>query len=121
MPRRRGFTLLELLTALIIVSVLATIAIMRFSRTKEKGHLAAMQSDLRTLVAAQEMFRSDSARYTSDPGQLPLLRTSPQVQVTITQADAGSWRATATHPATTVVCTAVGGAAAGGTAEVHCP
>lgn len=68
-----------------------------------------MQSQLRTLIPAEELYRSDSARYTTDIGQLHMVRESPQVHPTITQADAQTWSATAWHDGTSMVCTATGG------------
>src|SRR5256712_7799685 len=63
---RRGFTLIELLIVVVIIGLLATIAIPKFSNTKEKAYVAAMKSDLRNLATAEEAFFYDSAKYTTN-------------------------------------------------------
>lgn len=120
---RRGFSLLELLVVAIIVSLLATIAINRFSKSKQRAYVAAMQSQLRTLIPAEELYRSDSARYTTNVGNLQMVRESPQVHLTITQADAQTWSATAWHDGTSLVCSASGGigSASGALGVITCP
>src|SRR5437870_10504604 len=65
MPRN-GFTLIELLIVVVIIGLLATIAIPKFSNTKEKAYVAAMKSDLRNLATAEEAFFYDSAKYTTN-------------------------------------------------------
>ncbi len=50
-----GFTLIELLVVVVIIGVLATIAIPQYYKVRERAHVAAMKSDLRNLVTAQEM------------------------------------------------------------------
>src|SRR5689334_8956639 len=101
---RRGFTLLELLVVVLIVSILATIGVNRFSKSKERAYIAAMTSQLRTLIPAEELYRSDSATYTTEVARLQMVRESPQVHLAITQADAQTWRATATHESSATVC-----------------
>src|SRR5947199_6768068 len=61
---RRGFTLIELLIVVVIIGLLAAIAIPKFSNTKEKAYIAAMKSDLRNLVTAEEAYFADSMAYT---------------------------------------------------------
>ena len=60
---RKGFTLIELLIVVVIIGILAAIAIPKFANTKSKAYIAAMKSDLRNLVTAEESFFADSAEY----------------------------------------------------------
>lgn len=52
----RGFTLIELLIVVVVIGILATIAIPRLGQTREQAFVAAMQSDLRQLIHAQELY-----------------------------------------------------------------
>ena len=49
-----GFSLVELLTVIVILGVLAAIAVPTFLGQRQKAFRSAMVSDLRTLVTAQE-------------------------------------------------------------------
>ena len=110
---KKGFTLIELLIVVVIIGILAAIAIPKFANTKEKAYLAAMKSDLRNLVTAEEAYFSEGALYgdvtavggSAATGDLAgTYSTSTGVTVTATP-DAGiSFTATATHTATTKTC-----------------
>ena len=120
---RRGFTLIELLVVVIIISIIATIAVNRFTKSKQRAYVAAMTTQLRTLIPAEELYRSDSASYTNDVAKLQMVRESPQVHLTITQADAQTWSATAWHDAGSQVCSASGGVGSptGAIGQIDCP
>jgi type IV pilus assembly protein PilA len=60
---KKGFTLIELLIVVVIIGILAAIAIPKFAGTKSKAYAAAMKSDLKNLVTAQESYYSDFASY----------------------------------------------------------
>jgi hypothetical protein len=64
--------------------------------TKDKAYVAAMKSDLRNVVTAQEMYFADSARYTDD---LSVLRFTPSTGVTVRifAASDSSWFAQSGH------------------------
>ena len=93
---RKGFTLIELLIVVVIIGILAAIAIPKFANTKEKAYIAAMKSDLRNLVTAEEAFFSDSVKYTSDMTQLKF-KPSTGVWTPTVAVGAGFWTATVTH------------------------
>ena len=61
--RRSGFTLIELLIVVVIIGILAAIAIPKFSATRTKAAQAALKSDLRNLMTAQESYFGDNATY----------------------------------------------------------
>jgi len=98
MRNRKGFTLIELLIVVVIIGILAAIAIPKFGATKNKAYLAAMKSDLRNLVTAEESYFADNVTYTNT-----LLTTvfspSAAVTVVITGASGSGWAATAKHAA----------------------
>lgn len=92
---RIGFTLIELMIAVVVIGILAAIAVPKFNRTRRQAYVTTMQSDLRNLVSAQELFFADSARYATDPGRLV---AHPSAGTTLTLATGpGYWSATATH------------------------
>ena len=99
-----GFTLIELLVVILIVGVLAAIAIPKFTRQRDNAYVTAMKSDLRNLVAVQETFKADSARYAPSLSLLTHYRPSSGVTVTIGQSTTEGWAATASHSATTRTC-----------------
>jgi prepilin-type N-terminal cleavage/methylation domain-containing protein len=104
---RKGFTLIELLIVVVIIGILASIAIPKFANTKEKAYLAAMKSDLRNLVTAEEAYFADSIKYTSNLGTM-YNTTTGVVGPTIT-VTADGYTATVSHNATTKTCAVYSG------------
>jgi type IV pilus assembly protein PilA len=106
---KKGFTLIELLIVVVIIGILAAIAIPRFSATRERAFVSAMQSDLRNLQTLQEQFYADpnnTYQYSTDQAALGFASSSG-VTVTIGAADQAGWSAGAVHaglPAATVHC-----------------
>ena len=100
---RKGFTLIELLIVVVIIGILAAIAIPKFANTKTKAYTAAMKSDLRNLVTAEESFFSDSGRYATAPQATPTTpglqyKTSTGVNLTTPiVVGQGFWSAQVTH------------------------
>ncbi len=101
---RAGLTLIELLVVVIVVAILAAVAMPRFSRSREKTFFAEMQSDLKNLMAAQEIYYSNNGlRYAgaagSDvPGITGLqFATSKGVSITLQEVTLDGWSAGAVH------------------------
>jgi prepilin-type N-terminal cleavage/methylation domain-containing protein len=95
---RKGFTLIELLIVVVIIGILAAIAIPKFANTKSKAYIAAMKSDLRNLVTAEESYFSDSAKYATDTAVNGMkFKPSTGVSMPTISTFSGAWLATNTH------------------------
>ena len=114
MRGRSGFTLIELLIVVVIIGILASVAIPKFSSTKGKAYLAAMKSDLRNLATAQEAYLYDFATYYTGavPGSGIAYTVTPGVTVTISNVSVSGWAATTTHSGTPQTCAIFIGSAA---------
>jgi prepilin-type N-terminal cleavage/methylation domain-containing protein len=109
-----GFTLIELLIVVVIIGILATIAIPKFSNTKGRAIVSQMKSDLRNMVTAQEAYMSDALTY--HPGPLPSATfaydPSGNVVITLSGVTNTGWAATASSPSTSRTCAIFIGTAA---------
>jgi hypothetical protein len=83
--------------ALLIFSVLFAARMGLGGGPRERAHMAAMKSDLRNLVSAEEAHFADFQTYSAD---LDSLYFYPSIGVTVIvwEATESGWRATATHP-----------------------
>jgi type IV pilus assembly protein PilA len=119
---KKGFTLIELLIVVVIIGILAAIAIPKFANTKEKAYIAAMKSDLRNLVTAQEAYFSDNANlYTPDVANLGRnYQPSTGVSVAMTAGTGTMWSAESTHNGTAATCYIVVGGTATNDGEPVC-
>ena len=110
MRNSKGFTLIELLIVVVIIGILAAIAIPKFGATKDKAYVAAMKSDLRNLVTAEESYFADNVTYSTTLATSVFSATAG-VTVTIGAASGTGWNATAKHQALAgTTCAIFGGA-----------
>ena len=97
----RGFTLLELLVALGISSVLAAIAIPQYQHYRQRAFDARALSDLQSIALAEEAYFIDNEAYLTCENELCLMlpgmaAISNGVTVTIT-AEENSFTGSATN------------------------
>lgn len=93
---RRGFTLIELLVVVIIVSVLAAIALPRFSDTREGAYFSSISSDFKNLAISQEEYWHVHQTYAVALADLGF-NGSEGVEIQVTEATPGGWSAVGTH------------------------
>lgn len=112
---RKGFTLAELMIAVVIVGLLTAIVLPRLSMAKDRGFVATMQSDMRQFAAHEESYFYDNSVYTSSLALLTAggFNLSAGVTITIAEATATGWAATASHSQSSgVECALFSGTAA---------
>lgn len=118
---RGGFTLIELMIAIVLIGLLAAFSTQRVGVIREHGLVVTMRSDLRHLAVAEESYVYDTGTYTSDVARLKArgMQTSPGVALTVHEATVTGWSATATHTQTERACYLIVGDAApvGGAVE----
>ena len=76
---KRAFTLMELITVVVIVSIIAAFAIPNYNRSVLKAHEKDIVANMRAIVAAEEIYRSENGVYwpTGFGGMLtPLINTN---------------------------------------------
>lgn len=68
--RSPGFTLLELLVVTVILGILAAIALPVYQGIRKRSAMSALQTELRTLHNAQELYYVENDTYTDDLSRL---------------------------------------------------
>jgi type IV pilus assembly protein PilA len=77
----RGFTLIELMTVILIIGILVTIALPSFVGAQIRAYDASVKSDLRNAFTAEKVYYTDTLTYTTDPA------TMTAIEAAITYAD----------------------------------
>ena len=103
---RRGFTIIELLAVVVIIGIIAALAIVRWQDSRGRTVDAVLRADLHNLMTAQEAHLHSTGSYDTDLARLDYA-PSPGVTVTVTEAGATGWAASATHPRARVAACAV--------------
>jgi prepilin-type N-terminal cleavage/methylation domain-containing protein len=93
----RGFTLIEILTVLVIIGILAGFAYARFQTSKDKAVIAGMISDLRAIAEEQEAYYFQNRIYTTNLVALNA-KLSPGNALVINEATAIGWSGTVNNP-----------------------
>ena len=77
-----GFTLLELITVVVIIGLIAAIAIGKFHNTREKAYDAAAVEEVRQLVHLSEAYFADHLEYPQDVSDLDDYNPSKGIEIT---------------------------------------
>ena len=81
---------------MVVLGILATIAIPKFSAMRAKSFIATVTSDLKNMASQQEIYLSNEYTYTTSLTDLEL-RLSDQVSIDVNFVDGQGWAATASH------------------------
>jgi type IV pilus assembly protein PilA len=92
-----GFTLIELLIVVVVIGILATIAIPKFTSMRQKSYIAAVTSDLKNLASQQEIYLSNQYTYAAAVTDMTEYHSSDNVTISINEATGTGWAATGTH------------------------
>jgi type IV pilus assembly protein PilE len=92
----KGFTLLELMIALVVLGILAAIAFPSYVESVRKGRRSDAVAALQRVQQAQERFRANNTRYTNDLSALGVGSTSSDGYYTIAVSGASDIGYTAT-------------------------
>lgn len=97
MPRRKGFTLIEVLIVLVIIAIVATIGLNRLWSAKDRSLISTMIADLRSLATEQEIYFDRNFAYAGNLADLVDYSPSPGVTITLTNAQTDGWAGNAVH------------------------
>ena len=96
---KSGFTLVELLTVIAIIGILAAMAIPQFSSYRQRGFEATLRSDLKNAATAQEGYFAQHRDYQHGPlpgANMEGYNRSPNIGMTAVKG-ANTFTLTATH------------------------
>lgn len=99
MPPRRGFTLIELMITVAIISILAMVAVPSYFDSVRKSRRADAITALNQIAQAQERWRANNTSYTTVLGSTGLNVPNPSsgyYTLSVTAASSASYSATAT-------------------------
>jgi type IV pilus assembly protein PilA len=101
-PSQNGFSMIELLVVMGIMSALIAVALPRYGAYRASAFDSRAEIDLRSVAMAEEAYFLDNDKYLACSGtscsQLPgIKRLSSGVALTITTTEAG-FKGTASHP-----------------------
>lgn len=82
--RQRGFTLIEVMVVVVILSILAAIIVPRIMDRPDKARMVKAQADIHALESALNLYRLDNHNYPTTDQGLDALVQKP--------ADAPSWK-----------------------------
>jgi type IV pilus assembly protein PilE len=97
----RGFTLVELLVAVVVIAILAAVAVPAYRDQIRKGRRAEAHEALMQVQAAQERWRSNNVTYAATVAALgqSAVSASGNYAITVSGATATGYTATATAQA----------------------
>ena len=84
---RRGFTLVEILVVIVVISLLAALVAPNVFRNVDAAKTAAARSQIEMLSAALDMYRMDNSAYPTGGQGLEALRREP-----LSEPRPGNWR-----------------------------
>jgi len=111
---RKGFTLIEVVIAAVVIGILAAVAVPRLSASKDKAYIAAMKADLHTVAIFEEQYAAENhGQYFSGvaTSDTPLNGFTPSKGVTMTLtsfnilgSQLADWTAVVKHSQTSESC-----------------
>lgn len=89
--RTQGFSLIEILVVVVIISILAAVVVPRIMDEPDRARVVRAEQDIRALVTALNLYRLDNGSYPSTQQGLKALVERPQGEPQASQWKAGGY------------------------------